>query len=110
MQKAFINTPIVSFKRTKIVEDILVVKTIINDKLRKPEIIRGQDTHVRRGKTQFATNKGLTRHRFHAIKMMECTLCKIQSYRIHVNNLRSDVSRGMGQKGSPTSFFYKPRN
>ena len=57
MQKAFINTPIVSFKRTKIVEDILVVKTIINDKLRKPEIIREQDTHVRRGKTQFATNK-----------------------------------------------------
>ena len=57
MQKAFINTPIVSFKRTKIVEDILVVKTIINDKLRKPEIIRGQDTHVRRGKTQFTTNK-----------------------------------------------------
>ena len=57
MQKAFINTPIVSFKRAKILKDILVVKTIINDKLRKPEIIWGQDTHVIRGKTQFAANK-----------------------------------------------------
>lgn len=66
IQKAFATTPIVSFKRTKALRNIIGGNTIVNGKVKrndKPNTELGHAPHVTVGKTQCAANKWLTTHR-----------------------------------------------